>query len=137
MAGELFRRLESAAVDTTQPLEQVLDALRYDEQGLIPAIAQDRQTKRVLMLAWMNRESIRRSLEEGYACYWSRSRSAFWRKGESSGNLQTLREMRFDCDGDAILLLVDQSGPACHTNRPDCFYLRVNGSEVSVTSEPG
>lgn len=136
MAGDLFAELERAPGQLTRPLAEVLDALRFDSQGLIPAIAQDQQTQQVLMLAWMNREAIERTLAEGFACYWSRSRSTFWRKGESSGNLQRVQEMRFDCDGDAILLMVDQTGPACHTNRPVCFYLCVDGDQVRVTSEP-
>jgi len=136
MASDLFTELEAAPQSSSRPLKAVIDALGFNEQGLIPAIAQDAQSGRVLMLGWMNRESITRTLNEGFACYWSRSRQAYWRKGETSGNLQALRELRFDCDGDAILLLVDQSGPACHTNRPECFYLRVDGDQVSVTSDP-
>jgi phosphoribosyl-AMP cyclohydrolase len=136
MVDKLFAQLERAPLQTARSLSEVLDALGYNEQGLIPAIAQDQQSQRVLMLAWMNREAIERTLAEGFACYWSRSRQTFWRKGESSGHLQQVREVRFDCDGDAILLLVDQTGPACHTNRPDCFYLCVNGDQVRVTSEP-
>ena len=89
------------------------------------------------MLAWMNRQSIERTLSEGYACYYSRSRQTYWRKGETSGHLQTLRELRFDCDGDAVLLIVDQKGAACHTNRASCFYLLVDGEQVRVTSNPG
>jgi phosphoribosyl-AMP cyclohydrolase len=84
----------------------------------------------------MNRTAIERTLAEGFACYWSRSRSAYWRKGETSGHLQRLVELRFDCDGDAVLLRVEQTGPACHTNRPDCFYLLADGTGVRVTSDP-
>lgn len=136
MAIELFGTLESAEAGDTQALADILDALRYNDQGLIPAIAQDAASLEVLMLGWMNRTSIERTLTEGFACYWSRSRQTYWRKGESSGHLQALKAMRFDCDGDTILLLVDQSGPACHTNRNNCFYLEVDGAQVRVTSEP-
>lgn len=136
MAGELFTQLEQSPQGLTRPLDEVLDSLQYNDQGLIPAIAQDKQTMRVLMLAWMNRESLERTLTEGFACYWSRSRQALWRKGESSGHLQAVREVRFDCDGDAILVIVDQTGPACHSNRPDCFYLCVEDQQVRVTSNP-
>jgi len=136
MAIEPFRNLESADAGDTRVLTDILDALRYNDQGLIPAIAQDFESLEVLMLGWMNRTSIERTLTEGFACYWSRSRQTYWRKGESSGHLQALKAMRFDCDGDTVLLLVDQSGPACHTNRNNCFYLEVDGAEVRVTSEP-
>jgi len=88
------------------------------------------------MLAWMNRTAIERTLAEGYACYWSRSRNAYWRKGETSGHLQRLVELRLDCDGDAVLLRVEQTGPACHTNRSSCFYLLADGAGVRVTSDP-
>jgi phosphoribosyl-AMP cyclohydrolase len=131
-----IRTLESSPAGTTLPLEHVLDALRYDAQGLVPAIAQDAASGAVLMLAWMNRTAIERTLAEGFACYWSRSRGAYWRKGETSGHLQRLVELRFDCDGDAVLLRVEQTGPACHTNRPDCFYLLADGTGVRVTSDP-
>ena len=88
------------------------------------------------MLAWMNRQALERTLRDGYACYWSRSRSQLWVKGETSGHRQKLLELRFDCDGDAVLLLVEQVGPACHTNRPSCFYALVDGDSVRVTSDP-
>jgi phosphoribosyl-AMP cyclohydrolase len=136
MAIEPFGTLESAGAGDTRILTEILDALRYNDQGLIPAIAQDFESLEVLMLGWMNRTSIERTLKEGFACYWSRSRQTYWRKGESSGHLQALKAMRFDCDGDTVLLLVDQSGPACHTNRNNCFYLEVDGGQVRVTSEP-
>ncbi len=116
-------------------MQDALDDLVFNEHGLIPAIAQDAESGQVLMVAWMDRTAITRTLAEGYACYWSRSRKAYWRKGETSGHLQELRELRFDCDGDAILLKVAQTGPACHTNRPSCFYLLVDGARVRVTSQ--
>lgn len=132
----LFKDLETASVDTTRPLVEVLEALPFDTTGLLPAIAQDATTGEVLMLAWMNREALETTLREGYVCYYSRSRRALWRKGETSGHRQRLLELRFDCDGDALLLQVAQTGPACHTNRPGCFYLLADGDSVRVTSEP-
>ncbi|QRZ14007.1 phosphoribosyl-AMP cyclohydrolase [Paracoccus methylovorus] len=107
--------------------------LKYDANGLIPAIAQDHQSGEVLMMAWMNEESLRRTLARGHVTYWSRSRQDFWAKGESSGNVQKLVELRVDCDRDCLLLLVDQTGPACHTNRRSCFYTAVReGQEVII-----
>ena len=132
-----FKELESAAGGTTQPLAEILDALTYNDQGLIAAVAQDAKTRQVLMMAWMDRTAIERTLAEGYACYYSRSRKTYWQKGESSGHVQKLVELRFDCDGDAILLLVEQTGPACHTDRDSCFYLLVEGQRVRVTEDPG
>lgn len=97
--------------------------LKFDKAtGLIPAIAQDHKTKKVLMLAYMNEESLMKTIETGYAHYWSRSRNKIWMKGESSGNLQMIIEILIDCDDDAILLLVDQKGPACHTGNETCFH---------------
>ncbi|MEQ5826572.1 phosphoribosyl-AMP cyclohydrolase [Sulfitobacter sp. NFXS29] len=108
-------------------------SLQFNEAGLIPAIAQDAETHEVLMLAWMNAESIARSLETGKVTYWSRSRQAFWVKGETSGHVQRLVEMRIDCDRDCLLVLVDQTGPACHTGRRSCFYTGIQeGDEVEL-----
>lgn len=100
-------------------------SLRYDSNGLIPAIAQDHQTGEVLMMAWMNAESLRQTLAGGVVTYWSRSRQALWPKGATSGHEQRLVELRVDCDRDCLLLIVDQTGPACHTNRRSCFYTAV------------
>ena len=100
----------------------LLAAVRFDAQGLVAAVAQQHDTGEVLMLAWMNRDAVEETLRTGRACYWSRSRRALWRKGETSGQVQRLVEMRLDCDGDAVLLLVDQRGVACHTGRRSCFY---------------
>lgn len=109
--------------------------LTYDANGLIPAIAQSRKGE-VLMMAWMNAESLARTLATGRVTYWSRSRQAFWAKGETSGHHQALVELRVDCDRDCLLMIVDQVGPACHTNRRSCFYTAVrDGSEV-VLSDP-
>jgi phosphoribosyl-AMP cyclohydrolase len=122
---------------TTAPdiAQQVIDRLRFDDAGLVPAIAQAHDTRDVLMLAWMNADAVRETLETGRVCYWSRSRAALWRKGETSGHIQRLVELRFDCDTDAILMLVEQTGPACHTNRPSCFFHAVEGDEIRVVSE--
>jgi phosphoribosyl-AMP cyclohydrolase len=103
-------------------LAPLLAAVRFTADGLVPAIAQQADTGEVLMMAWMNRESLTETVTTGRACYWSRSRGALWRKGESSGQVQTVREVRVDCDGDTLLLLVDQAGVACHTGRRSCFY---------------
>ena len=128
--------LEQAPAGTRVPLDQFLDQVQFNDQGLIAAIAQEQSSGRVLMLAWMDRTAIQRTLDEGYACYYSRSRRSYWRKGETSGHLQRVLSMRFDCDADAILLEVEQSGPACHTLRNHCFYLRVDGDQIQVTDDP-
>lgn len=108
--------------------------LKYDADGLIPAIAQDAANGEVLMLAWMNEESLRTTLRERRVSYWSRSRRALWRKGDTSGHVQRLVEIRVDCDRDCLLLLVDQTGPACHTNRRSCFFTAVrDGAEVEIS----
>ncbi|MEM6740659.1 MAG: phosphoribosyl-AMP cyclohydrolase [Pseudomonadota bacterium] len=112
------------------------ETLVFDARGLIPAIAQDAQNGDVLMMAWMSAESIRRTLETGRVTYWSRSRKAFWTKGETSGHTQRLVEMRFDCDADCLLLLIEQTGAACHTGRRSCFYRAVRDGGVTVLSEP-
>lgn len=108
-------------------------SLKYDAQGLIPAIAQDHETGEVLMLAWMNSAAVGKTLQTGLVTYWSRSRQSFWVKGETSGHVQRLVEMRLDCDRDCLLVRVDQSGPACHTNRRSCFYTALHdGAEVEI-----
>jgi phosphoribosyl-AMP cyclohydrolase len=107
--------------------------LKYDANGLIPAIAQDHGTNEVLMFAWMNAASVAQTLATGRVTYWSRSRQAFWIKGETSGHTQALVEMRVDCDRDCLLVLVNQTGPACHTNRRACFYTAIReGAEVEI-----
>ncbi|AOE82141.1 phosphoribosyl-AMP cyclohydrolase [Pseudomonas lurida] len=128
--------LEGAAVGSRFPLEHVLDALPWNSAGLIAAIAQQHRSGEVLMLAWMNRQALKETLATGQVCYWSRSRQQLWRKGESSGNGQQLIEARLDCDGDAVLLIVDQQGPACHTGRPTCFYNAIDGDYVHILTEP-
>ena len=117
-------------------IERLLGEIGFDEDGLVPAIAQQHDTGEVLMLAWMNREAVRVTLSEGRACYWSRSRNALWRKGESSGQLQRLRELRLDCDGDTVLLLVDQHGVACHTGRRNCFFRAWRDGELREIATP-
>ncbi|NHM19209.1 phosphoribosyl-AMP cyclohydrolase [Tritonibacter mobilis] len=109
------------------------ETLTYDEAGLVPCIAQDVESGEILMMAWMNAESVAKTLETGRVTYWSRSRQSFWIKGESSGHVQELVELRVDCDRDALLALVRQTGPACHTNRRSCFYTAVrDGDEVEI-----
>ncbi len=108
-------------------------SLTYNDAGLIPAIAQDVASGEVLMLAWMNSEAVARTLETGRVTYWSRSRQAFWIKGETSGHVQRLVEMRVDCDRDCLLLQIEQVGPACHTNRRSCFYTALrDGVETEI-----
>ena len=124
--------LESAPTGTRVALDEVFDALRFDADGLLPAVAQHADSGEILMFAWMNREALRETLQSGRVCYFSRSRRSLWRKGETSGNVQQLKELRFDCDGDVILMKVDQTGPACHTGRASCFYLKVEGEQVIV-----
>ena len=101
--------------------------LRFDERGLLPAVVQDAASGDVLMVAWMNEEAVRRTLESGRTWFWSRSRGELWRKGDTSGNVQHVREVRYDCDGDTLLVRVDQEGVACHTGRWSCFYRTLEG----------
>ena len=129
-----LKALEVAAAGTSVDLAEFLDAVKFNDQGLMPAIAQDNASGTVLMLAWMNRASIEQTLATGSVTYFSRSRQSLWQKGGTSGNTQRLLSMQFDCDGDAILMQVDQTGPACHTKRPNCFYLDVQGRKVVVNS---
>src|SRR6266568_5215302 len=116
--------------------ERALPEIRFGPDGLVPAIAQQHDTGEILMMAWMNRDAIRASLTEGRAYYWSRSRAKLWRKGETSGQVQFLRELRLDCDGDAVLLLVDQTGVACHTGRRSCFFRAWREGTWTVIAEP-
>jgi len=107
---------------STKNIDILMMSLKFDDNGLVPAIAQQHDTGDVLMVAWMNRDSIKETLETGQVCYWSRSRQSLWRKGESSGQTQKLISFRIDCDADCLLLMVDQKGVACHTGRRSCFY---------------
>jgi len=120
----------------TDPIESALAEIKFGADRLVPAIAQQHDTGEILMMAWMNRDAVRASLTEGRACYWSRSRERLWRKGETSGQIQLLREMRLDCDGDAVLLLVDQQGVACHTGRRSCFFRAWQNGAWAVIAEP-
>ena len=116
------------------PASGFIDQVNWNSDGLVPAIAQDFKSGRVLMMAWMNRESLALTASEGYAVYWSRSRKGLWRKGESSGFLQKIREIRLDCDGDTVLLMVEQEGGiACHTGRSSCFYNLLQDGEWRVS----
>jgi phosphoribosyl-AMP cyclohydrolase len=118
------------------PIEIALAEIRFGPEGLIPAIAQQHDTGEILMLAWMNRDAVRATLTEQRACYWSRSRNRLWLKGETSGQIQHVREMRLDCDGDAVLLLVDQIGVACHTGRRSCFFRNWSDGRWEIITEP-
>ncbi len=112
-----------------------IDNIKWNEQGLVPAIAQDWQSGEVLMLAWMNRQALELTIAENRAIYWSRSRQALWRKGEQSGNVQKLKELRLDCDGDTVLMKVDQiGGIACHTGRRDCFFRKLEQGDWQITA---
>lgn len=110
--------------------------LKFDDNGLIPAIAQDAESKDVLMMAWMNLQAIEKTLETGKVTYWSRSRQSFWVKGETSGHTQELVDFRYDCDRDCILVLINQVGPACHTNRRSCFYTSVKDGQETELMAP-
>lgn len=116
--------------------EAAIGAIRFDASGLVPAIAQQHDSGEVLMLAWMNRDALAETLATGRVCYWSRSRGALWRKGETSGQAQRLVELRLDCDGDAVLLLVEQEGVACHTGRRSCFFRAARHGELVTVAEP-
>jgi len=115
---------------------RLIRAVRFDARGLVPAIAQQHDTGEVLMMAWMNAQSLEETLATARACYYSRSRGGLWRKGESSGQIQTLRDLRLDCDGDTLLLLVDQKGVACHTGRRSCFFLAPRDGELTEIAAP-
>lgn len=132
MSKAFFQSIESSPDNHRLPMADVLDNLSFNEQGLIAVIAQDVDTRTVLMQAWMNREALDKTLQAGRMIYWSRSRSCFWEKGATSGNIQALVSMTIDCDGDVILCQVEQTGPACHTGRPNCFYLEVEHNQQQV-----
>jgi len=117
-------------------VDTVLAAISFDPAGLVPAVAQQHDTGEVLMVAWMNRAAVMETLTTGRVCYFSRSRNALWRKGETSGQAQHLRELRVDCDGDTLLLLVEQEGVACHTGRRSCFYRAVREGKLVEIATP-
>lgn len=114
----------------------LLDAVRFDREGLVPCIAQQHDSGEVLMMAWMNRAALAETLSTGRVTYWSRSRAALWRKGESSGQVQKLVDLRLDCDGDTLLALVDQQGVACHTGRRNCFFRAIREGELAEIAQP-
>ncbi len=116
-------------------LQQPITQIKWGEDGLIPAIVQDAVTKQVLMLAYMNAESLMRTLDTGETVFWSRSRQSLWHKGDTSGNIQRVQELRIDCDGDTLLMLVEPAGPACHTGEISCFYRQIDAS--AQTEEGG
>jgi phosphoribosyl-AMP cyclohydrolase len=115
---------------------RLLDTIRFDMRGLVPVISQQHDTGEVLMLAWMNREAVEETLKTGRVCYYSRSRKALWRKGETSGQVQALVDLRLDCDGDALLALVDQTGVACHTGRRNCFFFALRDGKLVKLTRP-
>lgn len=133
MKNNYFETLEQAQHGDEFEMHDVTAHLAFNEQGLIPVITQDAATQKVLMLAWMNIDALKKTLSTKRVTYWSRSRQQFWIKGETSGHTQQLVSMSFDCDGDAILCLVKQTGAACHTGRPNCFYLKVSDDEQKIT----
>ena len=120
---------------SAETIERIIDGLTFDQAGLIPTIAQQFDSGEVLMLAWMNRDAISASLTEGRAVYWSRSRAALWRKGETSSQTQALKDFRWDCDNDTVLVQVDQTGVACHTGRRNCFFNAIRDGEVTVIAD--
>jgi len=132
----MFKRNENRNTGYSLPLHAALDELAFNAEGLVPVIAQQHDTGEVLMLAWMNRAALDETLSTGRACYYSRSRGRLWRKGESSGQTQQVRELRIDCDGDTVLLQVDQPGPACHTGRRDCFYWKAEDNRLVLDRAP-
>ena len=115
-------------------IDEMIDLLVFNTEGLIPAIAQQHDTGEVLMMAWMNRQAIEISLQENRAVYWSRSRRKLWRKGETSGQIQYLNEIRWDCDSDTLLLQVDQNGVACHTGQRSCFFNAMRDNKIKTIS---
>ncbi len=133
MTEDLFTSLETVSAGERRELAATLAAIHWNQDGLIPAIAQDIATGCVLMQAWMNADSLRETLRTGQVCYWSRSRQRLWRKGESSGNIQQLVTARLDCDGDSLLLLVRQEGVACHTGKMSCYYHLLTADGLQVT----
>ena len=116
-------------------LPQVLDAIKFNDDGLVPAIAQQFDTGEVLMMAWMNRDAVTETLTTGRVCYWSRSREKLWRKGETSGQTQALKDFRWDCDADTVLVQVNQAGVACHTGRRNCFFNAIRDGEPAVIAD--
>lgn len=132
----MLTQLETSVAGTCVLISTVLNALPFNSDGLVAVVAQQFSSGEVLMLAWMNRAALEETLATGRACYWSRSRQSLWRKGETSGCIQVVKEVRLDCDGDALLLLVDQTDAACHTGRRSCFYHQIDNERLLVLSDP-
>ncbi len=126
---------DGKTIYTDNAIKQAIKSVLFDADGLVPAIAQQHDTGEVLMMAWMNAEAVAETLRTGRICYYSRSRQTLWRKGESSGQTQTLVDFRIDCDGDTVLLQVDQLGVACHTGRRNCFFNAIRDDGVTVIAE--
>ena len=125
-----YNRERSIFMHKIANIDEIKDQLKFNEKGLIPAILQDKDTGKVLMMAYMNEESLQKTLKTGKACFWSRSRQELWLKGETSGNYQEVKEIRMDCDQDTLLLQVKPEGPACHTGSQTCFYRKLNGEDI-------
>jgi len=125
----------TTTVYTDAAIAKTLGAIAFDDDGLVPAIAQQHDSDEVLMMAWMNREAVTETLRTGQVHYYSRSRNKLWRKGETSGQTQNLVRFRIDCDGDTVLVLVDQTGVACHTGRHNCFFNQVSAEGIEVVAE--
>lgn len=126
---------QSAIRYTHDTIERIIAAIAFDDDGLVPAIAQQHDTGEILMMAWMNAAALRETLSTGQVCYWSRSRAALWRKGETSGQIQNLLDLRWDCDADTVLVLVTQTGVACHTGRRSCFFNAVRNGELTSVAD--
>ena len=121
---------------SSQTVDSIVNSLTFNADGLVPAIAQQHDTGEILMMAWMNADAVRETLDTNQVCYWSRSRGQLWRKGETSGQTQKMIDFRWDCDADTILLQVDQLGVACHTGRRNCFFNAVRDGDLVVIAEP-
>ena len=132
----MFKANEQQPEGFSVPLSEALDNLAFNDAGLVPVIAQQHDTGEVLMFAWMNRAAIEETLATGQVCYYSRSRKTLWRKGESSGQTQTLKALRVDCDGDVLLASVEQTGAACHTGRRDCFFWKLDNDTARIDKSP-
>jgi len=126
---------DTASARPEAAIDAALEAIAFDANGLVPAIAQQHDSGEVLMMAWMNRDAVAETLRTGRVCYFSRSRNRLWRKGESSGQTQALVDFRIDCDNDTLLLLVDQTGVACHTGRRSCFFSAVRDHGIETIAE--
>ena len=138
-SNSVFHRLKAALMSSplsSKTANAVVYSLLFNSDGLVPAIAQQHDTGEILMMAWMNEDAVRETLDTNQVCYWSRSRSQLWRKGETSGQTQKLVDFRWDCDSDTILLQVDQLGVACHTGRRNCFYNAVRDDEIAAIAAP-